>query len=155
VGWHDRVIVKNNPVNYTDPLGLQRILPDFLSTNINIAIPNPWTGTLVGWSGTASIDRYGNWYWSPFGGGIGKSATLVSFSATANWMNQSCEPNKRQLNNFLSGNGFNFTAGNWAGFSESWSPGNGSATGFGLVTPQAGLSYNYSFQGSGNTGLRW
>jgi uncharacterized protein RhaS with RHS repeats len=47
--------VGNNPVNFTDPLGLWRF-PDFYQTNVNIAIPNLWTGTLVGWSGTASID---------------------------------------------------------------------------------------------------
>ena len=58
-----------------------------------------------------------------------------------------------QLNNFLSGNGLNVTVGYWGGVSESWSPGNGSATGVGFVTPQFGGSYNYSFQGSGNTGL--
>jgi len=144
----------NSPVNYRDPLGLWR-MPDFASANINIAIPNPVTGTIVGWSGTASIDRYGNWYWSPLGGGIGKSATFVSGSATANWMNQPCKPSEKQLSNFLSDNGFNVTGGYWAGVSESWSPGNGSATGVGFVTPQAGGSYNYSFQGSGNTGLSW
>ena len=130
-------------------------MPDFVSANINIAIPNPLTGTLVGWSGTASADRYGNWYWSPLGGGVGKSATVASFSLTANWMNQLGKPSEMQLSNFLSGNGLNVTAGFWGGLSESWSPGNGSATGLGFVTPQAGGSYNYSFQGSGSTGLRW
>lgn len=146
--------VQNNPVNFKDPLGLWR-MPDYFSANINVAIPNPVTGTIVGWSGTASIDRYGNWYWSPLGGGVGKSATFVSGSATANWMNQPCKPSEKQLNNFLTGHGFNVTGGYWGGASESWSPGNGSATGLGFVTPQAGGSYNYSFQGPGNTGLNW
>jgi RHS repeat-associated protein len=146
--------VLNDPLNGIDPDGLWR-MPDYLSANINVAIPNPWTGTLIGWSGTASLDRYGNWYWSPLGGGVGKSATFVSGSVTANWMNQPCEPSEWQLNNFLSGSGFNATAGFWGGVSESWSPGNGSATGVGFVTPQAGVSYNYSFQGAGNTELRW
>jgi hypothetical protein len=130
-------------------------MPDFVSGNVNIAIPNPLTATLVGWSGTATIDRYGNWYWSPAGGGVGKSATVVSASVTANWMNQSDRPSEEQLNNFLSGHGVNVALGYWGGVAESYSPGNGTATGVGFVTPQFGGSYNYSFQGSGNTGLDW
>src|SRR5437762_1772034 len=67
----------NDPVNGIDPVGLWR-WPDYIAANINIAIPTPWTATAFGWSGTASIDRYGNWYWSPLGLGFGKSATFVS-----------------------------------------------------------------------------
>ena len=129
-------------------------LPDYISVNINIAIPTPWTGTLFGWSGTASLNRYGDWFWSPFGGGVGKSATLVSGSVTANWLNQLSTPSQSQLSNFLSGNGFNVTAGFWGGVSESYTPGSGYATGIGFVSPQAGGSYNYSFYG-GNTGSGW
>jgi hypothetical protein len=146
--------VQKDPVNWNDPKGFLR-WPDYFSANINLAITNPWTGTLVGWSGTASLDRNGNWYWSPLGAGVGKSATIISASLTANWMNQACLPSQEQLNNFLSGHGFNAAAGYWGGFSETWSPGNGSATGFGFVTPQAGASYNYSFQVFRNTRLQW
>ena len=143
-----------DPVNGVDPEGKWR-WPDFLAANVNIAIVTPWTGTLIGWSGTASLDRYGNWYWSPLGGGVGKSATFVSGSVTANWMNQSCQASEEQLNNFLSGNGVNVSVGFWGGVSESWSPGNGSATGVGFVTPQAGVSYNYSFQEADKSNLGW
>jgi RHS repeat-associated protein len=143
----------DNPINFIDPLGLWR-LPDYVSINLNIAIPNPWTGTLVGWSGTASLDRYGDWFWSPIGIGAGKSATVVSGSATVNWLDQCGTPSEAQLANFLSANGFNFTAGFWGGVSQSYTPGAGFATGFGFVTPQVGLSYNYSFYG-GNIGTSW
>lgn len=127
--------------------GFELRTPDFLFTNVNIAIPTPWTGTLFGWSGTASIDAYGNWYWSPAGGGIGKSATFVSGSVTANWMNQAARPSEAQLDNMLSGLGTNATAGYVAGASESYTPGTGTASGVGVMSPQAGASANYSFHG--------
>ncbi len=130
-------------------------MPDYLSANFNLAIVNPWTGTLFGWSGTFQIDRHGGWHWSAFGAGFGKSATFVSGSITANWMNQSSEPGMDQLNNFLSGNAYNFTAGVWGGISESWLPGMVSSTGLGFVSPQIGISYNYSLQGGQNTGVTW
>lgn len=144
--------VLNDPVNGIDPSGLWR-LPDYWSGNLNIGVPG--TGGLLSWSITASLDRYGNWYWSALGAGVGKAFMEgTSFSVTANWLNQQGQPCEQKLQNFLSGNGFNFTAGAGAGISESWSPGNGTSTGFGLVSPQIGGSYNYSFQG-GNTGARW
>lgn len=145
--------VQGNPISFADPYGLWR-LPDYIGGNINIAIPNPFTGTLVGWSGTISVDRYGDVFWSPLGAGVGKSATVVSGSLTANWLNQSCKPSQSQLSDFLSANGFNATAGYWGGISESYTPGSGTATGVGFVTPQVGASYNYSFHG-GNIGFGW
>ncbi|CAN7561324.1 RHS repeat-associated core domain-containing protein [Pseudomonas sp. LjRoot263] len=106
--------VGGNPVSYIDPLGLWR-LPDFLAVNINVAIPNPITDTYFGWSETASLDRYGNWYGSVLGAELGKSANIITGSITANWINQSCNPTENQLNNFLSGNGVNTAAGFWGG----------------------------------------
>jgi RHS repeat-associated protein len=121
--------------------------PDYYSINLNVAIPTPWTGTILGWSFVWNIDRNGHWYWSLTGAGIGKSATFVSGSATANWINQKRLPTPPQLNNFLTKHGFNCTAGFWGGASESYTPGSGFSTGVGFVTPQAGCSYNYSFKG--------
>lgn len=120
--------------------------PDYFGANINIAIPNPYTGTLIGWSGTGSIDRYGNVYWSPIGAGVGKSATIVSGSLTANWMNQLNTPTESTMNNMLTTNGFNGTAGFIGGISQSYTPGTGTSTGIGFVSPQAGASYNYSWK---------
>jgi hypothetical protein len=50
---------------------------------INVAIPNPITGTVFGWSGTASLDRHGSWYESVLGAGLGKSANIIIGSITA------------------------------------------------------------------------
>ena len=145
--------VGGNPVSHIDPYGLWRF-PDYASVNVNIALPNPWTATLVGWSGSISVDRYGDWYWSPIGAGVGKSATIFSASATINWLDQCIKPTQRKLDDFLSANGFNATIGFFGGVSQSYTPGTGMATGVGVVTPQAGASYNYSFKG-GNLGFSW
>lgn len=120
--------------------------PDYYSANVNIAIPTPWTGTLLGWSGTVSLDRYGNWYWSPLGWGAGKSATVASGSLTANWFNQRLTPTALQLKGFLTKDGWSSAVANGLAFSESYSPSSGFATGVGIGTPQAGISYNYSFE---------
>ena len=145
--------VDNDPTNAIDPLGLWR-WPDYIIFNINIAIPTPWTATLVGWSGTLSIDRYGQTYWSPLGLGIGKSATAVSGSLTANWLNMCGQPSAQELDNFLTQHGFSFSGGFWAGLNENWTPGSGFSTGVGFVSPQIGASYNYSFRGP-NTQMTW
>ena len=145
--------VQSNPVTFFDPYGLWR-LPDYFSANINIAIPTPWTGTLVGWSGTLSVDRYGDVFWSPLGGGVGKSASGVSYSFTADWLDCSGEPSRSQLSNLLSANGFNGAAGFWGGISQSYTPGVGWSAGAGFISPQIGVSYNYSFN-SGNIGFGW
>ena len=146
--------VGNDPIDATDPLGLWR-WPDFINVNLNITIPTPWTGTLIGWSGTVSIDRFGHWYWSPLGLGVGKSLTVVSGSLTANWLDVCHKPTPQGLTGFLTQSGFNGSVGYWGGVSQSYTPGSGGATGVGFVSPQLGVSYNYSFQGAGNTGLRW
>jgi RHS repeat-associated protein len=155
-GLNQYVFCSNNPANARDPMGLcetekrsfwEYITPDYVTLNINIAIPNPWTATLVGWSGTATIDRYDNFYWSPAGAGIGKSATFVSISLQNGWLTQTTKPSSKQLNSFLTGHSVNVGAGFIVGGSGSWSPGNGSAVQIGLFSPQVGGSYNYSFGG--------
>ena len=143
--------VLSDPVEYIDPEGLWR-LPDFLS--LSVSISTPWTGPLS-WTFSASIDRYGNWYWSPIGPGLGRAPTFVSGALTANWLLQPCKPTSSELSNFLSGHGFTGAAGYWGGGNLIYSPGNGLAGGVGIVTPQFGGNYSYSFQGPGNTGLTW
>lgn len=149
--WNN--FLNNLSMSVTNPnaptVGLR--LPDYLAVNVNIAIPNPWTGTLIGWSGTASVDRYGDVFFSPLGVGVGKSATLVSGSVTVNWLDGWGKPSREKVANFLSGHGFNATIGYLGGVSRSYTPGSGWATGFGFVSPQIGASYNYSFKG-GNVG---
>jgi hypothetical protein len=108
-------------------------------------LPNPWTLTLVGVSFAAEIDRNGHGYFG-LGPGVGKSATGVSGSVLANWLNQKCKPNAGQLRNFLTRSSFSGTAGFWGGLQEQWTPGSGTATGIGFVSPQIGGSYTYSWQ---------
>ena len=150
---HTTIYPANNPVIYVDPWGLWRF-PDYVSANINIAIPTPWTGTLLGWSGQIALDRNGNLYAAPLGGTVGKAATFVSGSLTAGWLNQCGKPSEDKLKDFLTANSFNFGGGFWGGGGVAWTPGVGTATEVGLVTPQAGVSYHYSYL-IRNLGISW
>jgi hypothetical protein len=113
--------------------------PDFYSLNVNL-------GGLLGWSGTSSIDRYGHLYWSVKGGGVGKSLTTVSASITINYLfssygNDTPGHEKPPTNP----SPLNLSVGYWGGGTVSYSPGNGAAFGVGAMSPQAGVSYNYSY----------
>ncbi len=129
-------------------------LPDFVSLSASVTIPTPWTGTLLSWTISVSADRYGNWYWSPIGPGFGKAPTAVAGSLTANWLVQDYMPGPTQLSDFLSGHGATGSAGYFGGGNVAWSPGNGFAYGVGIMTPQAGANYSYSFP-VGSTGVKW
>jgi hypothetical protein len=137
----------NNPINGSDPYGFRG--PDYLSLNVNVAIPNPLTGTLVGVSGQFSLDRYWNLY-AGLGGTVGKSSTGVSGSLTAGWLNTFSTPSYGTMTSFLSGSSFN-AGGGVVGYNLAWTPGVGTATEFGLFSPQAGASYHYSVQIAGRT----
>jgi len=154
--------VANNPTGFVDPFGLDKDqcdrgwrLPDFVSASASVSIATPWTGRLLSWTGSASVDRYGNWYWSPIGPGVGRAPYIGSGSLTGNWLLQRCKPTQDQLGNFLSGHGFTGAAGWWGGGNVMYSPGNGAAAGVGFVSPQGGANYSYSFRGRGNTGWAW
>ena len=67
-----------NPLYWVDPLGLFR-WPDYVSFDINIAIPNPVTLTAVGINIDVTLDRNGNLYLGG-GGSVGESLTMVSGS---------------------------------------------------------------------------
>jgi RHS repeat-associated protein len=118
--------------------------PDFLSGNLNVAIPTPWTATLVGVTFALNIDRNGGVYFG-LGPSVGKSLTMVSGSATADWMDQKSKPSAQQLNGLLTQHSFGATAGFWGGVQRSYTPGSGWATGVGFVSPQAGAGYTYSW----------
>ena len=119
--------------------------PDFVSANVNVAIPNPWTLTFVGVTFTVNLDRDGNLYFG-LGPTAGKSATGVSGSLTADWLDQLHKPSATHLHGFLTHSSFSGTAGFWGGVQQGWTPGSGFATGVGFVSPQAGVSYTYSWQ---------
>lgn len=120
--------------------------PDFVGVTLDVAIPNPWTLTLVGVSFAVEMDKHGNVY-GGLGPSVGKSASEVSVSATANWLNQKATPSVKQLNNFLTKSSFSFSAGTRrVGVQEQWTPGSGTATGGGYFTPQIGVGYTYSWK---------
>jgi RHS repeat-associated protein len=161
-GFNVLTYVGGNPLNHSDPRGLDDPscmceggprLPDFVSASLSVAVP--FTGNLGSWTFSVSVDRNGNWYWSPIGPGVGRALTFVSGSATANWLIQGCKPTKEQLSNFLSGHGFTIAGGYWGGANAIYSPGNGWAAGLGFVSPQLGGNYSYSWQGKGNAGGSW
>jgi LysM domain len=125
-------------------------MPDFYTLNVSVTIPTPWTATALGWNGTVSIDRHGQIFASPIGIGIGKSATGVSGSLTANWMLQSNKPTSTETYNFLSGHGISVGGGYIGGVNFSISPTNSgtkNAIGIGFYSPQVGVSYNYTPDG--------
>lgn len=126
--------------------GFER-LPDFYTLNLSVAIPNPYTLTLIGWNGTISIDRHLQIFGSPFGLTVGKSTTLFAGSITANTLQQPTTPSAVEMANFLSGHGVSISAGFIYGHNFSYSPTNNgtkSAFGIGFFTPQIGASYNYT-----------
>ena len=152
--------VENSPLRYVDPLGLDKQdrsclrLPDYISANVNVAIPTPWTGTLLGWSGVVALDRHGGIYWSPVGASAGKALTGVAGNLTGSWLNQCAKPTEGQLENFLTAHGFSVGGGFIGGGGVAYTPGAGTATQLGLYSPQVGGSYNYSWK-LRTTRLRW
>jgi RHS repeat-associated protein len=107
--------------------------------NVNISV-----GEGISWNISASLDKYGNVYFSPFGIGIGKTPFLVSVSVIGNNLQSTGNVSEPQLNNFLSGHGVNGSIGCGPGVTGTWSPGNGTSVGAGIMTPQVGGSYNYT-----------
>lgn len=125
------------------------LIPDYVSVQFNIAVPNPYTGTLIGWSGQITGDRYGNIYASPLGVSFGKSAFLVSASAEVGYVLQNRTPTPRQLRSFLTGDAYNAGFGYGLAESVTYSPnadGSKWAMQFGIATPQIGVSYNPAFR---------
>lgn len=120
------------PINGSGGSGVSFRAPDFYSVNINV-------GTWIGGTVSVNIGRNGHVYVGP-GVNLGKSATLVSGSATANWMTQ---PN--QMQSFLTGNSFSGNLGFWGGLQGGWTPGSGFSYGGGFVSPQVGGAWTYSW----------
>jgi RHS repeat-associated protein len=171
-GMNFYAYVGGNPTNFVDPLGLfwtesagsqsdqglgQPVetngpgptavprLPDFFSINASVAIPTLWTGTLIGLTGSATVDENGNFYLG-LGPSVGKTLTFVSGSAAFGWLNQKANPTEDDLRSFLTGHGLDAGGGFWGGGAITYSPSTGSsATNLGIFTPQAGGGYTYSW----------
>jgi len=157
--------VDNDSTDYEDPQGLQKHKcplfgpcrhltkkeqsrasccgqrrPDFY--NFSLSYGAPWGPT-----GSLSVDRHLNAYVG-LGLQYGKSPTLVGGSATANHLD-SCRPTSEQLDNYLSGPNVTGTVAVGLAVQQGVSPTNptsatGNATGYGIGTPQAGVSGTYS-----------
>jgi RHS repeat-associated protein len=134
--------VGNSPVVFIDPLGLCR-RPDYYSFNINIAIPNPWTLTFIGWSPQITLDRNGNLYLSLLAVSIGKSLSGFSASLTGGWYGLEAH-SADQLQGFLGGHSLNVAGGDWLGGGLTGWFGRGKAVEIGMFSPQVGGAYHYS-----------
>jgi RHS repeat-associated protein len=144
LSWHLSQGKPRQPLPEAEGFDVPRF-PDFYSGNLNVAIPTPWTGTLVGVTGAATLDKYGKVYVG-FGPNIGKAWTGVSGSLTAGWLNQTTSPTEETLQGFLAGHALNIGGGYWGGGSLTYSPTSGStATNLGFFTPQIGIGYTYSW----------
>lgn len=119
--------------------------PDFYNLSVS-------AGSVVGWSGSITVDRYGSIYCAPLGVGVGKSSTAVSFSITGGWAIDGLKfqydgnPTPESLINFCSGHSINGGAGVGLGASITYVPFTGTAVNAGIFSPQAGVSYGYSWR---------
>jgi RHS repeat-associated protein len=118
-------------------------LPDFV--NLSVSFTLPWTGGWGSWTLSGSVDRFGSAYFGPIGPGVGRSAGSVSLTLTPNYVLQKCKPDEAQLTNVLTGHGVSGAAGYFGGVTAGCSSG-GCNAGAGLVTPQIGGNYSYSFK---------
>lgn len=82
----------------------------YYTFSFGTAIPNPITGTVVGWHGSVTLTQYGDWL---FGIGLdagknvfGVSASLVDGRFTENQLPKNDIDQRKFLQNFLTGNSF-------------------------------------------------
>ena len=115
-----------------------------------MAIPTPWTGTLLGWSGQWTFDVYGNDYFAYKGATAGRSATVVSASVVGGWVDPAGRATvgrgrlrEGDLRTFLSGDAYTVGGGYWGGYQRTWNNA-GRANEFGIVTPQFGGAWHNS-----------
>jgi RHS repeat-associated protein len=130
-------------------------LPDYVAVNFNFPIPNPYTGVLVGFSGTVTFDKYGNLY-DTYGLSFGRALTGVNLAAFGGWMSTNPEPTEDELETFVTGWSDSFTAAGWGVFMQHTHVfGVGHANEFGIGTVQIGASVQYGHLFDGNFGVGW
>ena len=138
----------------TSPLTVREFLsrgPDFIQFSLSVGIP--YLLNIVGPTANLNLDRNGNVYLSG-GVAVGKTLWQVAGSVTANDLYTGSKPSPSQLNSFLTGNSFSFTAGVWAGVQGGWTPGSGYSVGVGVVSPQVGGAWTYGGK-IGSIGSKW
>jgi hypothetical protein len=119
--------------------------PDYYAFTVNL-------GWLVG--GTVQIinDRYGRIYIAP-GANIGKSATALSGSLVAGWLNQTSQPTADRLYGYIHEVSIGAGTGYGLGGNKVWGlPGVGKEVG--AFSPQIGATGTYAFQPDLD-GYRW
>jgi len=111
------------------------------------AIPNPWTGTAVGWHAAITSDIYGHWYF-----GIGPDVGLSLFGVDVSYVGgYSTEPSEEELIDLIEGHGFEGVFAPVVSFALAGGPGQ-SMSGpdfptweIGVSTPALGGSYTYTW----------
>ncbi len=120
--------------------------PDFYSLTISIPIPNPKTGSFIGWSGQMQYDKFGRFYHSPLGTAYGLQSFIPAISLTAGWLDECDNPKRDDLEKFLKGGSVSGGVGVGIGISSTYVPQVGTATEIGIFTPQIGGTQNYSYR---------
>lgn len=128
----------------TGPCPIQPGGPDFRSPDYtSLTIGGPWIGI------NKVTDRYGNVYATiptVIPPGLGWK---YGISYTYGWMSLSGrKPTPEELSGFIRQLGIQGCAGVVVGGCETWSPGSGTATEFGFMTPQVGVSGGWTVETS-------
>ena len=88
---------------------------------------------------------HGRIYVQPFGFNLGKSFPAgASVALTAGWINQRCEPDRKKLNDVLIDQSLGAGGGYYGGIEFTGNK-SGSTTQIGLMSPQVGANWGYSF----------
>jgi len=121
----------------------------YKSLTFGTAIPNPYTGILIGWHITITKDQYGELYVG-CGLDVDKSPLLVNVSYLQGQINQQDLPRNKQdepgfLQNFLSGNSIQVYIAPFVDIQLNFPFSGGTAFDLGLGTPQGGISWTYTF----------
>jgi len=171
--------VRNNPVGFRDPSGLQDdgrdwstdpVVGPYLAPPLggracatsplrvgrapdyyafNGSLGSGAGGMGGGVAGQFVIDRYGNSYGAPGPGYIGSPGPGCSM--TAGWLLQTNKPTRGELRTFLSEHTVSAGAGFIAGANLVWSPGNTFAIECGTMFPGWAITWQYDYESPNNS----
>jgi hypothetical protein len=121
----------------------------YYTFSFGTTIPNPITGTVVGWHASISLDQYGDWF---LGGGLdagknilGVSASLVEGRFAGDQLPENDGDERKFLNSYLTGNSFQgflvpivYIGGNYSPSTRTASLEDG------IGIPQGGVAWTYT-----------